>query len=185
MTAEDNESALRKELGRTLRVARLMAGLLQRELAHKIAYSRSRVAGAEAGDYVSQQFCERCDEVLGTSLKQGYDVVRKLRMERLFASLEADAGGSGPREFWERCGERADSSGLQMLGSEEIRARSATAAEERLSGPSPESGDPRVKVVVGVISGVWHIEIYLPNGEPSVDSRRQHPAGNEGKAMTE
>jgi transcriptional regulator with XRE-family HTH domain len=185
MTAEDNESALRKELGRTLRAARLMAGLLQRELAHKIGYSRSRVAGAEAGDYVSQQFCERCDEVLGTSLKQGYDVVRKLRMERLLTSLEVEPGGNGSREFWEGCGERADSSGQQMLGYEEIRARSATAAEECLSGPNPESEDPRVKVVIGVISGVWHIEIHMPNGEPSVDSRRQHPAGNEGKAMTD
>jgi transcriptional regulator with XRE-family HTH domain len=179
MIAEDNESALRKELGRTLRTARLMAGFLQRELAQKIGYSRSRVAGAEAGDYVSQQFCERCDKVLGTKLTQGYDVIRKLRIERLFTALGANPGDSEPGESWERCGALAETRRLPVPGYDEVQERPAAGQEERLSVPSPLSEDPRVKVVVGIISGVWHIEIHLPDSGPEA-GRCQYLGGTEG-----
>ncbi|MFG1925645.1 helix-turn-helix domain-containing protein [Cryptosporangium sp. NPDC048952] len=47
-----------------LRHHRTRAGLTQRELAHRVGYSRSTVANAETGDVRSADFYRRCDEVL-------------------------------------------------------------------------------------------------------------------------
>jgi len=55
----------REELGRSLKTVRQAAGLLQRELAHKIGYSRSAVGNAETGQSgYAHRFWELCDEVL-------------------------------------------------------------------------------------------------------------------------
>jgi transcriptional regulator with XRE-family HTH domain len=73
--------ARRQELGRSLRSERIRAGLLQRELARKIGYSRSAVGNAEAGhSSYARRFWELCDEVLGTG-------------ERSRAAITRSAGG--------------------------------------------------------------------------------------------
>jgi transcriptional regulator with XRE-family HTH domain len=71
---------LREVLGRSLQAARQAAGLLQRELAHKIGYSRSAVANAESGQTRhAHRFWELCDEVLATGgrLSLGYNEIRR------------------------------------------------------------------------------------------------------------
>jgi transcriptional regulator with XRE-family HTH domain len=98
-----DEEALLKELGHTLKAARKQAGLLQRELAHKIGYSRTSIANAEAGiTALARDFYERIDVVLGTSLARGNDVLRVLRAERREAKRAAGTGPQ-PDEFAERC----------------------------------------------------------------------------------
>jgi DNA-binding XRE family transcriptional regulator len=84
--------ALSKELGWNLKAARQTAGLLQRELAHKIGYSRSAVGNAETGQCVyADRFWELCDEMLGTggTLSRGYNEIRKRRMRRVIESDHA------------------------------------------------------------------------------------------------
>jgi DNA-binding XRE family transcriptional regulator len=89
---------LRQELGRTLKSARITAGLLQRELAHKIGYSRSSVGNAEAGQCHAQRFWELCDEVLGTAgaLSRSYNEIRRLRIRRLIESDQAPTASDTP-----------------------------------------------------------------------------------------
>jgi DNA-binding XRE family transcriptional regulator len=77
----DELQVRRKELGRNLKTARQTAGLLQRELAHKIGYSRSAVGNAETGQCgYAHRFWELCDEVLETG-------------ERCRAAITRSAGG--------------------------------------------------------------------------------------------
>jgi hypothetical protein len=183
VTADPGEGALRKELGRALKTARASAGLVQRELAHKVGYSRSRVAGAEGGDYVSQQFWERCDVVLGTTLADGYAVIRTLRTQRLFAALGAGAG-EGLAGFWQRCGELAETTGLPVPGHAGVRARPAAALREGHCPPCAASDDLRIKVRAGSIGGVWHIEIHLPGAPSGIEGSPNYVAGNEETPMT-
>jgi len=98
-----------------------------------VAILRSRVAGTEAGDYVSQQFCERCDTVLGTNLAQGYAVIRMMRAERLFASLGVDPDGGVPGKFWERCDELVRTRGLRVPGYAQTREQPVTARQAHLN----------------------------------------------------
>jgi DNA-binding XRE family transcriptional regulator len=82
----------RKELGRSLKAARQTSGLLQRELAHRIGYSRSAVANAETGHCgYAHRFWELCDEVLGTggTLSRSYNEVRRRRIRRVIESDHA------------------------------------------------------------------------------------------------
>jgi transcriptional regulator with XRE-family HTH domain len=84
--------ARRKELGRDLKTARQAAGLLQRELARKIGYSRSAVGNAEAGQCgYAGRFWELCDEVLGTggTLSRGYNEIRTRRIRRVIENDRA------------------------------------------------------------------------------------------------
>lgn len=89
----------RGELGRTLKAARRAAGLAQRELGHKIGYSRSAVANAEAGwcGY-SSRFWVACDEVLGTggTLLSGYNRARALRIRHVIENSPAPMESSVP-----------------------------------------------------------------------------------------
>ncbi|GAA0244729.1 helix-turn-helix transcriptional regulator [Cryptosporangium japonicum] len=60
MTGTDRPTSL----AALLRHHRTRAGLTQRELAHRVGYSRSTIANAETGDVRSADFYRRCDEVL-------------------------------------------------------------------------------------------------------------------------
>ncbi len=159
MRPSAEEDALRQELAAALKTARKKAGLLQRELGHKMGYSRSRIAGAEAGDYVSRQFCERCDAVLGTTLSHTYAAIRALRTQRLLVALAADTDDTRPAE---------PVIAREISGSAEIR------------GPEPESGDLRVRA--RLIGGFWHIAIRLPCGEHGTGGSHRHVTGSEGTA---
>jgi hypothetical protein len=171
VTGDDDEGALGKELGRALKTARMMAGLAQRELAHMVGYSRSRVAGAEAGDVVAGQFWERCDAVLGTTLAQGYAVIRALRTRRLLAALGADSGEE-LAGFWQRCGVLVATTPVPVPGNADIHQRPAVASQERYKPPVPVSENRWVNVRAASVGGVWHIEIYLP---PEQVTRRGRP----------
>jgi DNA-binding XRE family transcriptional regulator len=84
--------ARRKELGRNLKTARQTAGLLQRELAHKIGYSRSAVGNAETGRCgYAHRFWELCDEVLETegTLSRSYNEIRRRRIRHVIESDHA------------------------------------------------------------------------------------------------
>jgi len=161
MTLSPEEDALRRELAGALKTARKKARLLQRELAHKTGYSRSRIAGAEAGDCVSRQFCERCDAVLGTRLAERHTAIRALRTQRLLAALAEDTDDIHPDE---------PANGREMRGSAGIYAQSR-----------PETID--VQVLARYIGGFWHIAIRLPDVEHSATDSRQHAARNE-RAVT-
>ena len=84
--------ARRGELGRVLKAARQHAGLAQRELAHKIGYSRSAVANAEAGlcGY-SCRFWVACEEVLGAggALLSGYNQARTQQIRHVIENSPA------------------------------------------------------------------------------------------------
>jgi transcriptional regulator with XRE-family HTH domain len=154
MRPSAEEDALRQELAAALKTARKKAGLLQRELGHKTGYSRSRIAGAEAGDYVSRRFCERCDAVLGTTLADTYAAIRALRTQGLLAALAADTENT-------RHTERATV--REISGSAEIR------------GPEPETGD--LRVWARFIGGYWHIAIRLPGVEHGTGNEGTATAG--------
>jgi hypothetical protein len=80
----------RRALGQELRQARQAAGLSQRELAHKIGYTRSGVSSAESGGYASRGFYEGCDQVLTTSgrFAAKYDAIAGERAKGLQVSQE-------------------------------------------------------------------------------------------------
>lgn len=80
----------RRELGQELKAARQAAGLSQRELAHKIGYTRSGVSSAESGGYASRCFFESCDEVLNTAgtLAAKYDAMADDRSKGVQVSQE-------------------------------------------------------------------------------------------------
>ncbi|EXG80827.1 helix-turn-helix domain-containing protein [Cryptosporangium arvum] len=63
MTGTDHPTSL----GALLRHHRTRAGLTQRELAHRVGYSRSTIANAETGDVRSADFYRRCDDVLAAA----------------------------------------------------------------------------------------------------------------------
>jgi transcriptional regulator with XRE-family HTH domain len=80
----------RRALGQQLRDARIAAKLSQRELAHKVGYTRSAVSSAESGGYASRGFYECCDKVLNTggTLAVRYDAIAAERAKGLQASQE-------------------------------------------------------------------------------------------------
>jgi DNA-binding XRE family transcriptional regulator len=89
----------RKELGRNLKTARQTASLLQRELAHKIGYSRSAVGNAETGQCgYAHRFWELCDEVLetGGTLSRGYNEIRRRRIRHVIESGPAPMVSNTP-----------------------------------------------------------------------------------------
>jgi DNA-binding XRE family transcriptional regulator len=89
---DELDLAARLELSLTLKAARQAAGLLQRELAHKIGYSRSAVANAETGQCVhADQFWGLCDEVLGTggTLARACNEIRTRRIRRVIETVPA------------------------------------------------------------------------------------------------
>jgi DNA-binding XRE family transcriptional regulator len=91
--------ARREELGRTLKAARQASGLLQRELAHKIGYSRSAVANAETGWHgYSYRFWVLCDEVLETkgTLSSCYNQARIRQIRHAIENDQAPMVSSVP-----------------------------------------------------------------------------------------
>jgi len=63
---EQSREQLRASLGKRLKTWRLAAGLSQQQLASRIGYSRSAVAGAESsGQGRARDFWVRCDAVIG------------------------------------------------------------------------------------------------------------------------
>jgi transcriptional regulator with XRE-family HTH domain len=73
------------DLGRQLATWRHAAGLTQAELARRVFYARSAVAGMEIGrEHLARRFWERADEALraGGVLLKGYDEVEELVRER-------------------------------------------------------------------------------------------------------
>ena len=80
----------RRALGQELKHARQGAGLSQRELAHKIGYTRSGVSSAESGGYASRGFYECCDQVLNTggTLAARYDAIADERARGMQVSQE-------------------------------------------------------------------------------------------------
>jgi Helix-turn-helix domain len=80
----------RRALGQKLKAARQAAGLSQRELAHKIGYTRSGVSSAESGGYASRRFYECCDELLNTGgiLAGQYDAMADERSRGMQVSEE-------------------------------------------------------------------------------------------------
>lgn len=142
MSGLADEEALLKELGHTMKTARRQAGLLQRELAHKIGYSRSSIANAECGSTaLARDFYERIDVVLGTNLAHGHDVLRVLRTER----LHADTPGTVPDEFSERCEEIVKAVALRVPGHAQIQADIRGAWRKAVNLP-----DQSLKIVVEI-----------------------------------
>jgi DNA-binding XRE family transcriptional regulator len=80
----------RRAMGLKLKAARQTAGLSQRELAHKIGYTRSGVSSAESGGYASRRFYECCDELLDTGgiLAAQYDAMADERSRGMQVSEE-------------------------------------------------------------------------------------------------
>jgi transcriptional regulator with XRE-family HTH domain len=116
------EETLLQELGQAVKAARVQAGLAQRELGHKIGYSRTSIANAETGACrLSREFYERVDAVLNTKLAHAHAVIRVLRAERLNAKITADSAGSAD-EFQERCEEIVQTVALRVPDHVEIQA---------------------------------------------------------------
>jgi len=142
MNGPPGEQALLSELGQAMKAARKQAGLVQRELAHKIGYSRTSIANAEAGvTCLSRDFYQRVDTVLGTNLAHGHSVIRVLRAER----AHANAPGTVPDEFTERCEEVVRATALRVPGHAEIQADVGGSWRKAISLP-----DQSLKIVVEI-----------------------------------
>lgn len=99
---EDREPSvrdLRRVLGRKLKAARTQAAWSQRQLAHKIGYTRSGVSSTESGGYAQRSFYERCDAALGTggTLARDYDVIRQRRAAERVQRTHAEPEFGKPR----------------------------------------------------------------------------------------
>jgi transcriptional regulator with XRE-family HTH domain len=90
---EPSTRELRRALGSKLKAARAGAGWSQRQLAHKIGYTRSGVSSAESGGYAQRSFYERCDAALGTggALAGDYDVISGRRAAERVQCTRAEA----------------------------------------------------------------------------------------------
>jgi transcriptional regulator with XRE-family HTH domain len=91
-------TGLRRELGRQLAEARERAGLVQRELAHLVGYSRSAVGNAETGSTkLGRALWERADAALATGeqFARGYDQIQVKKAEE-----EARGWGGDTATAW-------------------------------------------------------------------------------------
>src|SRR5262249_57263258 len=98
MNDSEGIRALRRELGRALKEARVAAGYSQAQLARKTGYARSTVSTVESGTQnVPRIFWERSDAALGAgaSLITRYDRLAQGRVARV---PHAGAGTGGDEE---------------------------------------------------------------------------------------
>jgi transcriptional regulator with XRE-family HTH domain len=143
MTDPGDARALRQELGRGLKAARVAAGYSQAQLALKTEYQRGTVSAVESGDRAARVFWQRCDAALGTgtALTAAYD--RSARLHAAGRNATARGAQPGPAG---RAGRALDAATV-----------AEAAAAYRELGWRAEQAGGRVELVCG--TGVEALEV--------------------------